>query len=102
MCRLPFHKMIRRCVIFCVLFVCFVVRKVRDTFSGKLVCPARIVCVRCEGGMCTVLRSAGNSMLSTQFMLRGAGMSNGIMYVINVDLYEGLRVLCEAFSSLVG
>ena len=52
--------------------------------------------------MCTVLRSAGNSMLSTQFMLRYAGMSNGIMYVINVDLYEGLRVLCEAFSSLVG
>ncbi len=52
MCRLPFHKMIRRCVIFCVLFVCSsFVRKVRDirTFSGKLVCPARIVCVRCEG-----------------------------------------------------
>ncbi len=40
-------------------------------------------------------------MLSTQFMSRYAG-TNGIMYVINVDLYEGLRVLCEAFSSLVG
>ena len=67
---------------------------------GSLFAPR--VSYVCEGGRRTVLRSAGNSMLSTQFMLRGAGMSNGIMYVINVDLYEGLRVLCEAFSSLVG
>jgi len=44
-------------------------------------------------------RSAGISMLSYAVHVRVPGMSNGIMYVINVDLYEGVCVLCEAFSS---